>query len=90
MNVLKFPCDASRRAHSRKPRRSKNGTPDERAKSVAADEAAPPPSIIIKLPRKRSSLLDQEFKDKLNQLDPLRRRYIEGYMQCLLDQRGKQ
>jgi hypothetical protein len=35
-NVIKFPYDACRRAHSRKPRRSKNGTPEERAARVAA------------------------------------------------------
>src|ERR1700733_8505746 len=29
--IFKFPYDASRRVHSRKPRRSKNGTPEERA-----------------------------------------------------------
>jgi hypothetical protein len=33
-------------------------------------------------------LLTQEFEAKLNQLDPLGRSYIEGYMQALVDQRG--
>jgi hypothetical protein len=36
MTVVKFPYDASRRVHSRKPRRSKNGTPEERAAKAAA------------------------------------------------------
>jgi hypothetical protein len=40
-NVVKFPYSASRRVHSKKPRRSKNGTPEERAAKVAALEAAP-------------------------------------------------
>jgi hypothetical protein len=71
-NVLKFPCDASRRAPSCKSRRSKNVPPE-----------------VIKLPPKRGSLLDLAFKDKLNQLDPLSRRYVEGYMQALLDERDK-
>jgi len=36
-NVVKFPYIASRRVHSRKPRVSKNGTPEERAaKTVTA------------------------------------------------------
>jgi hypothetical protein len=35
-NVVKFPYDACRRVHSKKPRRSKNGTPEERAAKVAA------------------------------------------------------
>jgi hypothetical protein len=34
--IFKFPYDASRRVHSRKPRRSKNGTPEERAAKAAA------------------------------------------------------
>jgi hypothetical protein len=35
-NVVKFPYSASRRVHSQKPRRSKNGTPEERAAKAAA------------------------------------------------------
>ena len=40
--VLKFPSDVSRRAHARKPRTSKNGTPEERATAVpVASEQQP-------------------------------------------------
>jgi hypothetical protein len=35
-NVVKFPYSVSRRAHSRKPRASINGTPEERAAKAAA------------------------------------------------------
>jgi hypothetical protein len=35
-NVVRFPYSASRRVHSQKPRRSKNGTPEERAAKAAA------------------------------------------------------
>jgi hypothetical protein len=35
-NVVKFPYDACRRVHSQKPRRSKNGSPEERAAKAAA------------------------------------------------------
>jgi hypothetical protein len=34
--IFKFPYDACRRVHSQKPRRSKNGTPEERAAKAAA------------------------------------------------------
>lgn len=34
-NVVKFPYDDSRRAHPRKQRRSKNGTPEQRAAAAA-------------------------------------------------------
>ena len=37
MTVVKFPYDASRRVHSRKPRISENGTPEERAAKTAAE-----------------------------------------------------
>jgi hypothetical protein len=40
-NIVKFPYSASRRVHSKKPRRSKNGTPEERAAKAAALEATP-------------------------------------------------
>jgi hypothetical protein len=39
--IFKFPYDACRRVHSRKPRRSKNGTPEERAAKAAALETTP-------------------------------------------------
>jgi hypothetical protein len=35
-NVVKLPYDACRRVHSKKPRRSKNGSPEERAAKTAA------------------------------------------------------
>jgi hypothetical protein len=88
-NVVKFPYDASRRVHSRKPRRSKNGTPEERAKKEAkAAAAAPPPATVTRLPRPRGSMLDHEFRAKLEDLDESGRQFINGYMQALLDQRG--
>ena len=37
--VVKFPYNACRRVHSRKPRISRNGTPEERAVKAAADTA---------------------------------------------------
>src|SRR6266849_10262895 len=37
-NVVKFPYTASRRVHSRKPRISKNGTPEERAAKAPVAE----------------------------------------------------
>lgn len=36
-NIVKLPSEVSRRLHSRKPRRSKNGTPEERAAKRAAE-----------------------------------------------------
>jgi len=36
--ILKFPYDACRRVHSQKPRRSKNGTPEERAAKAAGPQ----------------------------------------------------
>jgi hypothetical protein len=44
-NIINFPYSASRRVHSQKPRRSKNGTPEERAAKAAATES-PPASIV--------------------------------------------
>jgi hypothetical protein len=39
--IFKFPYDACRRVHSQKPRRSKNGSPQERAAKAAATETTP-------------------------------------------------
>jgi hypothetical protein len=45
-NVVKFPYSVSRRAHARKPRKSVNGTPEERAKA-AQEMTAPPADVHI-------------------------------------------
>jgi hypothetical protein len=88
-NVLKFPYNTSRRVHSRKPRRSKNGTPEERStKEANAAAAAQPPANVTQLSRPRASMLDREFRAKLDELDESGRQFINGYMQALLDQRG--
>src|SRR5438477_8965945 len=51
MSVIKFPYSASRRVHSKKPRRSKNGTPEERAARAAADAAKMPLASVVDLSR---------------------------------------
>jgi hypothetical protein len=95
VNVVKFPFDVARGAHSRKPRRSKNGTPEERAaKAASAAAALSPAANVTTLSgagyNQHRSLLDQEFNDKIDRLDPLSRRYLEGYIQGLIDGRPKQ
>jgi hypothetical protein len=45
--IFKFPYDACRRVHSQKPRRSKNGTPEERAAKAAAEQG--PPADVVAL-----------------------------------------
>jgi hypothetical protein len=95
MNVLKFPYNASRRVHSRNPRRSKNGTSEERAAKAAEAAVALSPAANVTTLSGESyiqlrSLLDQEFSDKIDRLDPLERRYLEGYIQGLVDRRPKQ
>ena len=44
-NIVKFPYSASRRVYSKQPRRSKNGSPEERAAKAAA--ALPTPADIV-------------------------------------------
>ena len=44
-NVVKFPYVTSRRVHSKKPRRSKNGTPEERAAKATPLEA--PVDVVL-------------------------------------------
>ena len=51
-NVIRFPYDACRRVHSRKPRRSKNGTPEERAAKAATLETTP--ADVVSMSRVRA------------------------------------
>src|SRR2546430_17052375 len=43
--IVKFPSSPSRRVHSKKPRRSKNGTPEERA--AAAGPLKAPADVVL-------------------------------------------
>jgi hypothetical protein len=45
--IIKFPYSASRRLHAKKPRRSKNGTPEERA--ARAETATKTPAAVVEL-----------------------------------------
>jgi hypothetical protein len=47
-NIVKFPFVVSRRAHARKPRWSKNGTPEERAAKAAVKPTA---ATVIEISR---------------------------------------
>jgi hypothetical protein len=72
-NIIKFPYDACRRVHSRKPRRSKNGTPEERAAKAAKPiEAAVIP--LGKIQEKRSA---QEGEHSLSNFLRFLRQYFE-------------
>jgi hypothetical protein len=51
-NVVKFPFSRARGAWSRMPRRSKNGTPEERA---AAEVAAAPAATMTETPRQQGN-----------------------------------
>jgi hypothetical protein len=73
MNVVKFPYNTCRRVHSRKPRRSKNGTPEERAaKAAAATSTAA--SVIEMPPREKPppgcSPAFRTFVEQLSQITP--------------------
>ncbi|WP_079567499.1 hypothetical protein [Bradyrhizobium erythrophlei] len=62
-NVVKFPYSASHRVHSKKPRRSKNGTPEARAAKVATLETAP--ADIVSISRVRAEAYSEVDRRKL-------------------------
>jgi hypothetical protein len=61
--IFKFPYDACRRVHSKKPRRSKNGTPEERAAKTAALET--PPADVVPMSRIRAEAQSEVDRRKL-------------------------
>jgi hypothetical protein len=69
-NVVKFPYDACRRVHSMKPRRSKNGTPEERATKAAA--LLPPPADVVPLSRAQRRAQRSEVDGRKLRGSPLR------------------
>jgi hypothetical protein len=70
-NVVKFPYEASRRVYSKKPRRSKNGTPEERAAKAAA--LLPPPADVVPMADLRAQARS-EVDDRKLRGSPLRER----------------
>ena len=68
-DVIKFPYDACRRAHSRKPRRSKNGTPEERAAKAATLETTP--ADVVSMSHIRAQAHSEVDRRKLR-VSPLR------------------
>jgi hypothetical protein len=69
-NVVKFPYSASRRVHSQKPRRSKNGTPEERAAKAAATQS--PPASIVPLSSRNQSPQEATIDRRKLRGSPLR------------------
>lgn len=72
--ILKLPYSVSRRVIARRPRRSKNGTPEDRAAKAAALTAAQAP-VSIKVhrsvaPDPNAPLTDGEFRSMVEQLTP--------------------
>lgn len=60
-DVVKFPYSASRRVSARRPRTSKNGTPEERAAKAAPNSA--PASVIEMSPRRKPPGCSPAFRD---------------------------
>lgn len=68
-NIVRFPYSASRRVFSKKPRRSKNGTPEERAANAAA--SLPPPADVVPMSEARAQARSEVDGRKLR-CSPLR------------------
>jgi hypothetical protein len=93
-NVVKFPYTACRRVHSRKPRRSFNGTPEERAAKAAAEAAAlPEPANVVTLSRDQPTppIVDQAERivAKYDQLDLEGQAVISDLIRALVAKRRK-
>lgn len=72
MTIVKFPYIASRRIFSRRPRVSKNGTPEERAAKAAAEAAAASTNgTVCMLPSPAQHLMsDEEMRAQYEALSP--------------------
>jgi hypothetical protein len=64
-NVVKFPYSAARRVHSQKPRRSKNGTPEERAAKIAAMQSTPAEVVDLSPQIDRRKLRSSPLRDQV-------------------------
>ena len=74
--IIKLPYSVTRGPYSRKPRRSKNGTPEERAAKTAPQVA--PAASIVPLPGSRPPLSD-EGPSVLEFLHALKARIVQEF-----------
>ena len=72
VEIVKFPYDACRRVHSKKPRRSKNGTPEERAAKAAAKHR--PAGAVISLNERSKNSAEEDGHSYPDFLRAFRRR----------------
>jgi hypothetical protein len=63
VTVVKFPFAVSRRAYARRPRKSKNGTPEGRARRIASDT----PIVSFPAPDQSPPASDEPGGDELLQ-----------------------
>jgi hypothetical protein len=85
-NVIRLPYEVSRRVFSRRPRKSKNGTPEERAAKASAPSAA-----VIKItcgssgdvPEEIRIAQLREFGRLLAEIDPERLAGVLSYMRTV-------
>jgi hypothetical protein len=94
MEIVNFPYSASRRVMSRRPRRSKNGTPEERAAKAAAGR--PDPSTapnVVEISRRsveRNTPCNPEesayFRAALAQLHPSELARVAAMVERLLEE----
>jgi hypothetical protein len=97
-NVVKFPYNACRRVHSRRPRVSKNGTPEERAAKAAAMQPDPSTAAnIVQLSRKPvephtppTALETARFMALFNQLEPADQIMIRDRLRGMVENRSPQ
>ena len=85
MTVVKFPYSAARRFHSRKPRRSKNGTPEERAAKAAAAVPSTNGTVAL-LPSpdlEQGGMSAEELRAKYEAMHPLHRASISRLILAL-------
>jgi len=92
INVVKFPYNACRRVHSRKPRISKNGTPEERAAKAAVGiptTQSPTNVVQIRKPARPYTPPSEEekatFRALLDQLPPSDLPWVSALMRSLME-----
>ena len=71
-NVVRFPYSASRRVYSRNPRRSKNGTPEERTAKVAAEDVQLVSAPIVDLSERMTEAPADKVDRRKLRSSPLR------------------
>jgi cell division protein FtsN len=88
-DIVKFPYSASRRVAARRPRRSKNGTPEERAAKNQPATVSNVVSLLARRTEANTPMTKEEFAAAYTAATPAQQTLVLTMMQRLVEEQNR-